>query len=155
MQHNITTPHNILANMTLLAIITLALLRHVAAVTIGHEQYANIPGYFYIFTNNSINIVDPVTGTVNKTIASAVTAYGDSVYLEDQAQLRRYVYAARASDNKVTVVDADTQTILTTVAVGGKPTHIYSLYYNDEVTFFQINSRLPSMLTYSSKKTCR
>lgn len=121
--------------MTLLAIITLALLSKVAAVTIGHEQYGNLPGYFYIFTNGSINIVDPVRGTVNKTITtSSVAQYGDSVYLEDQAQLRRYVYAARASDDKVTVMDADTQTILTSVSVGDRPLHIYSLYYNDEVT---------------------
>ena len=121
--------------MTLLAIITLALLSKVAAVTIGHEQYGNIPGYFYVFTNGSINIVDPVRGTVNKTITtSSVAQYGDSVYLEDQAQLRRYVYAARASDDKVTVMDADTQTILTSVSVGDRPLHIYSLYYNDEVT---------------------
>ena len=121
--------------MTLLAIITLALLSQVAAVTIGHEQYGNIPGYFYVFTNGSINIVDPVKNTVDKTIPTAsVTQYGDSVYLEDQAQLRRYVYAARASDDKVTVMDADTQTILTSVSVGDRPLHIYSLYYNDEVT---------------------
>ena len=120
--------------MTFLAILILALLRQVVAVTVGHEQYGNIAGYFYIFSGTAISIVDPITGTVNKTIAAIVTRYGDAVYLEDQAQLRRYVYAARSSDNSVTVLDADTQTILTSVKVGLTPVHVYSLYYHDEVT---------------------
>ena len=120
--------------MTFLAILILALLRQVVAVTVGHEQYGNIAGYFYIFSGTNISIVDPITGTVNKTIAATVAKYGDAVYLEDQAQLRRYVYAARSSDNLVTVLDADTQTILTSVKVGSNPVHVYSLYYHDEVT---------------------
>jgi YVTN family beta-propeller protein len=132
--HNNSSIHTILADMNFLAIIALALLRQVVAVTVGHEQYGNIPGYFYIFSASGISIVDPITGTVNKTIASAVTAYGDAIYLEDQAQLRHYVYAARRSDNSVTVLDADTQTILTVVKVGLTPVHVYSLYYHDEVT---------------------
>ena len=122
-----------LANMFLLAILTLSLLHRAAAVTVGHEQYGNIPGFFYIFTTDSINIVDPATGTLNKTIASPTKSYGDSVYLEDQAQVRRYVYAARTAENKTIVLDADTQTIITTVTVGNAPVHVYSLYYNDEV----------------------
>jgi hypothetical protein len=134
--HNNLTIHTILVDMTSLAILILALLRQVVAVTVGHEQYGNIPGYFYIFAGSGISIVDPITGTVNKTIASTVTAYGDAVYLEDQAQLRHYVYAARSDENKMVVLDADTQTILTVVSVGQKPLHVYSLYYHDEVRIF-------------------
>lgn len=136
-EHNISLIHNILVDMTFLAILTLALLRQVIAVTVGHEQYGNIPGYFYIFSGTAVSIVDPITGTVNKTIASTVSRYGDAVYLEDQSQLRRYVYAARGTDNSVTVLDADTQTILTVVKVGLNPIHIYSLYYHDEVNILR------------------
>lgn len=136
--HNISSIHTTLVDMTFLAILILALLRQVVAVTVGHEQYGNIPGYFYIFSSSAVSIVDPITNTVNKTIATAVSAdgYGDAVYLEDQAQLRHYVYVARKTENSVLVLDADTQTILTIVDVGLKPSHVYSLYYHDEVRIF-------------------
>jgi hypothetical protein len=134
--HNNSFIHTTLTDMTFLAILILALLRQAVAVTVGHEQYGNIPGYFYVFSGSAISIVDPITGTVNKTIASTVSAYGDAVYLEDQAQLRHYVYAARTDENSMVVLDADTQTILTVVKVGLKPLHVYSLYYHDEVRIF-------------------
>lgn len=125
--------------MTILAIFLLTALHYVKAVTVGHEQYGNIPGYFYVFSNKSISIVDPMTGTVNKTIPSKVTSYSDSVYMQDQAQLRHYVYVAERLNNAVTVMDADTQTVLTSVAVGLTPVHIYALFYNDEVRFLIIH----------------
>lgn len=115
------------------ASLALLLVAEVAAVNHGADQYGNSPGLFYILDSAVTYLVDPSSGNVLKTIPFGVPAYGDAVYTEDQAQLKHYLLVAQSANNKITVIDTDTQSVFATVPTGKKPLHMFSVYYRDEV----------------------
>jgi YVTN family beta-propeller protein len=113
--------------------VAVILVADVAAVNHGTEQYGNLPGYFYIFNSTLTQIIEPSSGKVVKSIPFGVPKYGDAVYAEDQAQLKHYLFVAQSENNKVTVIDTDSQSVMATLSTGTKPLHIFSVYYRDEV----------------------
>jgi YVTN family beta-propeller protein len=119
--------------MLSLFVLAALLVPEVAAVTHGSDQYGNLPGYFYVFNATLTQIFEPSSGKLVKSIPFGVAKYGDAVYAEDQAQLKHYLFVSQNANNKVTVIDTDTQSVLTTVNTGKKPLHIFSVYYRDEV----------------------
>jgi YVTN family beta-propeller protein len=119
--------------MLSLFVVAALLVPEVAAVTHGVDQYGNLPGYFYVFNATRTQIFEPSSGKLVKSIPFGVAKYGDAVYAEDQAQLKHYLFVCQNENNKVTVIDTDTQSVLTTVNTGKMPLHIFSVYYRDEV----------------------
>jgi hypothetical protein len=58
------------------------------------------------------------------------------VYVRDQAQIKHYVFAARSSESTTSVYDASTlaaSSLISKVATGDKPVHIYAVPSRDEV----------------------
>lgn len=110
----------------------------VEGVTYGDEQYGNLPGYFYTFnTSGFIAIVNPVSNTVVKTLTvsnpTGTISWGDVVYIRDQAQLKHYAFASDSTNNRVIVIDTDSQTVISKPVTGVRPLHIYAVPGRDEV----------------------
>ena len=117
----------------LLLLLGAVLLTEVTAVNHGAEQYGNSPGLFYVFNSTMTQIVEPSTGKIVKSISFGVPNYGDTMYAEDRAQLKHYLFVAQSANNKITIFDTDTQAVLATATTGKKPLHMFSVYYHDEV----------------------
>eukprot|EP01041_Mallomonas_annulata_P006659 gene6659-13478_t len=92
-------------------------------------------GYFWIFNSSGVTILDCYSKTLNGSISSPSSRWGDIVYLRDQAQIKHYIFANDYAGGKVNVYDADTRTLLTQVKLGAgaKPQNLAALSYRDEV----------------------
>jgi len=113
-----------------------------SAVKYGDEAFQSAQeGNFYAFCNGnstdgiqpSIDVVDPVTGTVLKSIsAPSATVWADPVYMETcDGSNRRFVLANDRGGN-VVVIDADSQEINTVVPMSAAPVHGYGVPMTEE-----------------------
>ena len=121
-------------------VVFLCILNLYQSVKIGDEQYGNLNGNFWIWTNTDTfrgaNIIDPSSGTTLKTIP--VTEYStmtwsDAVFMRDQAQIKKYAFIADKGNNLMWVYDTEEQVLITKVKTGSKPVHVYGIPVFDEV----------------------
>lgn len=121
------------------AALLLGALHGALAVTYGDEQYGNLGGHFYVYgATGDIAVIDPVANSIVKTFTVPnpsvnPISWGDAVYMRDQAQLKHYAFASDSTNNRVVVIDADTQTVISKPVTGLKPLHIYAVPGRDEV----------------------
>ena len=110
------------------------------SANIGDEQYGNLDGTFWIWTNTDTfrgaNIIDPSSGAILKTIP--VTEYStmrwsDALFMRDQAQIKKYAFIGDSGNDLMWVYDTEEQALITKVKTGSKPTHIYGIPAYDEV----------------------
>ena len=124
--------------MFLLSIIVSAFIQRFLfseGVKIGDEIYRSNNGKFYVYTSDGIYKLDPKNSATNlETLSSSgSSSWGDVVYMRDQAQIKHYTFAADTSNNKVWVIDNDSDKIIEKVDTGSKPLHIYGVTRFDEV----------------------
>lgn len=107
---------------------------------IGDEQYGNLDGTFWIWTNTDtfrgVNIIDPSSGTVLKTIPVkeyTTMSWADAVFMRDQAQIKKYAFIGDSGNNLMWVYDTEEQALISKVKTGVKPQHVYGIPAYDEV----------------------
>lgn len=124
----------------------------------GDEEYGNLKGVFYVFTANGIYSLDPFNGqTTSKIIDYGSPAFGDSVYIRNQAQTKHLVYSSDSTNNKMLVINADTKTLSAIAKTNLKDLHVYAITLTDEVwahsdgtgTFDVFNLNVPEYLINS------
>lgn len=99
----------------------------------GDEEYGNLKGVFYIFASNGIYSLDPFSQNLKKIIDYGSPGFGDSVYTRNQARTKHLVYSSDATNNKMLVIDTDTNTLLATPKIASRVVHVYTVKLNDEV----------------------
>ena len=107
---------------------------------IGDEQYGNLDGTFWIWTNTSTfrgaNIIDPSSGTTLKTIPVEEYTkmnWADALFMRDQAQIKKYAFIADTDSDLMWVYDTEEQALISKVKTGDRPVHIYAIPAYDEV----------------------
>mmetsp|Transcript_33814 Transcript_33814/g.47172 ORF Transcript_33814/g.47172 Transcript_33814/m.47172 type:complete len:263 (+) Transcript_33814:57-845(+) len=114
----------------------------VSAVKYGDEAFQSArEGTFYAFCNGnstvgiqpSIDVIDPVNGTVLKSIpAPSATVWADPVYMETcDGSNRRFVLANDRGGN-VVIINADSQEINSVVPMSAAPVHGYGVPMTEE-----------------------
>ena len=102
-------------------------------VKIGDEIYQSNDGIFYVYTSNGIYKLDPATQNLKSISELGSESWGDVVYMRDQSEIKHYTFAADTSNDKVWVIDNNSDEIITKVSTGSKPLHIYGVTRFDEV----------------------
>lgn len=109
----------------------------------GYNQYGNLQGYFYIFSQSSgLSIYDPFHQIVVKTISDTAAQWGDAIFIRDQAQIKHYAFISDTGDpsappgnayGKMYVYDTLKQTLVSKPDIGLRPVGVYAVPMRDEV----------------------